>query len=332
MRERLWILLGKKVSGEIDPAELQELERLLRQSGDTTVSGELMERLWHAPLAPLKAGDDTEEENWKAISGAIVTQAPVHSITRPWLWAAASVALLVLAGAGGYWWALHPSRTTQTSVNVLATRPDSRSKITLPDGTTVWLNSDSRVTYPNAYGEKTREITLDGEAFFDVARDPRIPMIVHAKGVDIQVLGTTFNVRAYPQDSQVVASLVTGEIALSDIARPGWRVVLKPHEKLLASPVASKVDTLHTEPRSQTIPEVAWVSGKFSFYREPFGSLADRMGRWYRVQVRITDKSLEQQTLTGVFEKESLEQALTALQVTCRFHYVIREDTVLINR
>src|ERR1700744_3183966 len=98
MRERLWILLGKKVSGEIDPAELQELERLLRQSGDTTVSGEFREGLWHAPLAPLKAGDDTEEENWKAISGAIVTQAPVHSITRPWLWAAASVALLVLAG------------------------------------------------------------------------------------------------------------------------------------------------------------------------------------------------------------------------------------------
>lgn len=329
MRERLWILLGKKVSGEIDPVELQELERLLRQSGDTTVSGELMERLWHTPLEA-KSPDNAEEENWKAIHEAIGKQeAIVKPIRRPWLMAAASVVLLALAGAGGYWWALHPAHKSNT---VLATRPDSRSKITLPDGTTVWLNSDSRVTYPSTYGEKTREINLDGEAFFDVARDPHIPMVVHAKGIDIQVLGTSFNVRAYPQDSQVVASLVTGEIALTDASKPGWRVVLRPNEKLLVTHEETKVDTLHTEPHSQTIPETSWVSGKLSFYREPFGSLADRMGRWYRVQFRITDKSLEKQTLTGVFEKESLEQALTALQVTCHFHYVIREDTVLINR
>lgn len=329
MRERLWILLGKKISGEIDPVELQELERLLRQSGDTTVSGELMERLWHTPLEPRQT-DDAEEENWKAIHEAMGKQEAVtRPMKRPVLLAAASIVLLALAGAGGYWWALHPARTSNT---VLATRPDSRSRITLPDGTTVWLNSDSRVTYANDYGEKTREINLEGEAFFDVARDPQVPMIVRAKGIDIRVLGTSFNVRAYPQDSQVVTSLVTGEIALSNATRPGWRMILKPNEKLLTTPSGNKLDTLHTEPRSQTIPETAWVSGKLSFYREPFGSLAERLGHWYRVQFRIADKSLEKQTLTGVFEKESLEQALTALQVTCRFHYVIREDTVLINR
>ncbi len=353
MRERLWILLGKKVSGEIDADELKELEESLRISAEVVFAGELMERLWEAPLLPART-DESLEYNWAAIAAGIEEkEGLVRSMktTRKWSLVAASFVLLILAGLGGYWWAIH-SWGEQTDVaNMISTRPDSRSKISLPDGTTVWLNSDSKIAYNKHYGERKREITLEGEAFFDVAHNADIPLIVHAKGLDIQVLGTVFNVTAYAQDSQVTTSLISGAVELSAPSKPGWRVLLKPNQKVSVAvdplalqtidsawskanvhPETSDTCTLKPEPHSKIIPEVSWVDNKLVFYQEPFGSLASRMDRWYRVHFQIEDKELEKATLTGIFDRESLSQALTALQLSCHFHYVIKNDTVTVTR
>lgn len=349
MRDRLWILLAKKASGEIDAEELTELQDLLQRSEEAGFNGELMEELWQTPLLPAQA-DDAEAYNWEAVSAGIeAKEAHVESITayRKWGLIAASVVLLVTTGLGGYWWALRSRVAQADTANTISTRPDTRSRITLPDGTAVWLNSDSRMTYNKAFGERKREITLEGEAFFDVARKADVPLVVHARGLDIHVLGTSFNVMAYPADSLVTASLIQGSVELSASSRPGWRVLLQPAHKIsvpvnrLADsavgksqvhPDAPGVSTLLPEPHSQIVPEVSWVDNKLVFYREPFGTLADRMDRWYRVHIRIEDEPLKRVTLTGVFEKESLQQALTALQLGCRFHYAIMGDTVTITR
>lgn len=353
MKERLWLLLGKKVSGEIDAEELGELEQLLRSSGEITFAGELMERLWQAPLVPAQT-DESGDHNWAAIAVGIEEK---ESIVRSmqasvkWIMMAASFVLLVASGIGGYWWT-HRSAVEQTEAgNSISTRPDSRSRISLPDGTTVWLNSDSKIAYNKQYGEHKREITLTGEAFFDVVQNAGMPLVVHAKGLNIQVLGTAFNVTAYAQDSEVTTSLIRGSVELSAPSKPGWRVLLQPNQKISVPvdpltpgaldsgeaaakvhPEASGTYALKPEPRSRIIPEVSWVDNKLVFYQEPFGSLALRMERWFRVQFQIRDEQLKKVTLTGIFDKESLNQALTALQLSCRFHYVIKDDTVTITR
>jgi ferric-dicitrate binding protein FerR (iron transport regulator) len=353
MRERLWILLGKKVSGEINAEELKELEQLLRGSGEIAFAGELMERLWQAPLLPARA-DESVEYNWTAIAAGIEDkESLVRSMRTSLRWSlmAASFVLLIASGLGGYWWARHSSGEQTDVANMISTRPDSRSRISLPDGTTVWLNSDSKIAYNKQYGERKREITLEGEAYFDVAHNAHIPLVVHAKGLDIEVLGTAFNVTAYAQDSQVTTSLIRGAVELSAPSKPGWRVLLKPNQKVSVSvdplapgsidstqvkanvhPETSDTYMLKPEPRSKIIPEVSWVDNKLVFYQEPFGSLALRMDRWYRVHFQIEDEELDNVTLTGIFDKESLNQALTALQLSCRFHYVIKDDTVTVTR
>ena len=335
MKERLWILLGKKINGEIDAEELAELEQLLRHSGEITFTGELMERFWKTPLEPTQA-DQSEAENWAAIERGIAQkEGVIRSMreTRRWVWVAASLVLLITAGAGVYRWSHGTAVQSAETASVVATRSNSRSRLSLPDGTTVWLNGDSRISYNQAFGDKKREITLEGEAFFDVAAHPEVPLVVHASGLNIRVLGTAFNVSIH--DGQVITSLIRGSVELSASSRPGWKVILKPNQKISVSP--EKVDSshlvaLHEEPRSKLIPEVSWVNNKLVFYQEPFGSLAARMGKWYGVYFNIEDEHLEKVTLTGVFDKESLSQALTALQWSCRFHYVIKDDTVTVTR
>lgn len=341
MKERLWILLAKKATREITEDELAEMEQLLRASGEVTFTSDLMERLWEVPLLSPQTRE-SEENNWQAISAHMnVRDEKVRTLHagRRWAWAAAAVVLLCAAGATGYWWARRAPDPIPEA-NVVTTRPDSRSMVTLPDGSTVWLNSASKIAYNKDYGEHRRDVTLTGEAYFDVTHDPKMPLVVHARGVAIVVLGTAFNVRAYEKDSGVTTSLVQGMVALTDSARPGWRMVLQAHQKLTIAnankagdkKAISEALQLQAEPVSGLIPEVSWVDNKLAFYKEPFSSLAERLSRWYRVQIRIEDPQLEKVTFTGVFYKESLTQALSALQVSCRFHFVKEGDLVSITR
>src|ERR1700738_3910132 len=100
-------------------------------------------------------------------------------------------------------------------MNVLFTKRKSHSNLQFPDGTLVVLNENSRISYNADYGRPNREITLEGEAYFDVARNPGSPLVIHAGNINIKVLGTSFDVKAYPRDRQVEASLIRGAIELS---------------------------------------------------------------------------------------------------------------------
>lgn len=354
MRERLWILLGKKVSGEIDTDELKELAWLIKHSGEVTFTAEVMEELWQIPLLA-EQPDESMETHWTAILEGIEEREgydqPKRTSRKWFLIAASFVLLLVVSGLGACWWILCGHGDKTEVVQVISTRPGSRSRISLPDGTTIWLNSSSKIAYNKNYGQRKREITLEGEAYFDVAQNPDIPLIVHARGLDIRVLGTVFNVSAYAQDSQVTTSLIHGAVELSAPSKPGWKVRLRPSQKICITvdplvseamdsvqtkanvhPETSDTSMLKPDPWSKIIPEVSWVDDKLIFYQEPFGSLALRMGRWYGVHFQIEDKELERVTLTGIFDKESLNQALTALQVSCCFHYAVKNDTVTVTR
>ncbi len=339
-KERIWILFSKKMSGEIGPAELKELEELLKR-GDQ-VAGDWMEEAWTAPLRPAPV-DEAAFVNWKAIQEQIeAKEGKVLALRgyRPWLWAAASFVLLAMAGAGGYWYAVNNKPLEPLQQSTASTTADSRSKIALPDGTTIWLNSDSKIIYNNHFGVDNRDITLKGEAYFDVAKNPSVPFVVHAGGLDIKVLGTAFNVTDYEKDRQVTTALVQGSVALSAAAKPGWKVLLQPHQKISISLDSlphtllrvnpGKVTPIEPEPKSNIIPEISWVDDKLVFYKEPFESLARRMERWYGVDVDIKNAALDKVTLTGVFDKESLDQALKALQLSCKFHYSIHNNQVTI--
>ncbi len=118
-------------------------------------------------------------------------------------------------------------------VNEISTRPGSKSKVELPDGSVVWLNAGSTLTYDKDFGKENRAVTLIGEGFFDVTKNKEKPFIISTESISIKVLGTVFNVKAYKEDKQTETSLIHGSIEVTIKNRPNDKIILSPSEKLI---------------------------------------------------------------------------------------------------
>jgi ferric-dicitrate binding protein FerR (iron transport regulator) len=226
-------------------------------------------------------------------------------------------------------------------------RAGARTSLLLPDGTRVWLNSNSKLRYNKEFNSRNREVGLEGEAFFEVTKNAELPFIVHAATLDIQVLGTSFTVKSYPQDATVEATLLKGAI---EVRRKGSQntaqVILKPNEKLVfnkfsgADPVDHLTDPVPEErhkgiasgmavdhirvdlPDSEKV-ETAWMYNRLAFDGENFQELATELERWYDITIVVRDEQLNHYHFSGSFTTETVEEALKDLQLTADFTYKI---------
>jgi len=228
---------------------------------------------------------------------------------------------------------------------VYSSKKGVKNKLVLPDGTKVWLNADSKLTLAKQFGNSaTREVNLSGEAYFEVAHDKKHPFIISANAIKVKVLGTVFNLKAYPEDKDTETTLIEGSVEVSIDGQSSSRITLKPGEKLK---VHNDKNTTTTTPKSMvkattlltktSVPiennkaiESLWTEDKLVFDGEPFENVANELGRWYNKNIIIEDEGLKYASFTATFENKSLTQVLTALQFTTKFRYRIVEDVVYI--
>ncbi len=237
----------------------------------------------------------------------------------------------------------------ETAYNELSTPKGSRSKITLSDGTLVWLNAGSILKYPDKFGDDQREIYLEGEAFFDVERDESKPFFVKTSEINIKVLGTQFNVKSYPEENIVEATLVTGSIEIETTqsgTNQKQHLKLKPNQKATFSKSSrqlsllnkklpgriksARVDKIIVTDKINTEIITSWKDDKLVFSKERFEDILVKIERWYDVEIILEDESLMDYKYTGVFEKETLEQALNALKLATPFEYSIDKNYIII--
>ncbi|MBN8850791.1 MAG: hypothetical protein BGO55_30175 [Sphingobacteriales bacterium 50-39] len=364
-QERLWILLGRKLAGLATEEELQELELLLLAYGEDAATMEIIERMWAS-----RAGKTTTDRDDNILDRIEAATRPVQRTRRLSTWVFSGVAMC--AAAVVCWGVLWKGGEKKETMNVLFTHRKSHSNLLFPDGTSVVLNENSRISYNADFGKVKREIVLEGEAYFDVAKNPGMPLIIHAKNVDIKVLGTSFNVKAYPSDKGVETSLIKGAVEVSSKQWPEQKILLRPNEKInipvsgggpdkntagvqdevdspaaVAAPVKNQpledknnltdtlsynLHSLNIERTSKLIPEIAWMYRKLVFNQESFESVAEKMERWYGVSFYFEDDDLKKEVFTGSFSKESLEEALKALQFSYSFNFIIKKSEVFIQR
>lgn len=179
----------------------------------------------------------------------------------------------------------------------LSTPRGSTYSIQLPDGTMVWLNAASRISYPSVFKEDTRSVEVEGEAFFSVAANEMHPFVVHSGGQQVLVLGTTFNIRAYPGEPQLLTTLVSGKVQVrtpagSSTLTPGWQTTCTPGSWQLQQ---AAVDTTEI---------ISWKNGWIRFRDKPLGEVLAAVSKWYDVDVRLQDESLSQQHFTCYIDKE----------------------------
>jgi ferric-dicitrate binding protein FerR (iron transport regulator) len=247
----------------------------------------------------------------------------------------------------------HPSNIKsehlqRTAENTISTKPGSKSKVQLPDGSQVWLNADSRITYNESFRGPFREVQLTGEAYFDIARDKDHPFIIHANSIDVRVLGTSLNIRSYSNEKNTEAVLIHGSIEVTLRSSPDKKIILQPNEKLVVqngkavvikgTPSVQKYEdapvmTLgkaHIDSKDTVATDVLWVKNKLAFDQETLEEVGRKIERWYDVKVTITDERLKHVAYSGVFEDESLRQLMEALRMTGNFRYSINKKVVTI--
>ena len=191
-----------------------------------------------------------------------------------------------------------------------------RTLVTLADGTTVWVNGKSTLTFPNCFSSRTRKVELDGEAYFDVARNEKCPFIVHTHAMDIEVLGTKFNVEAYAKQQNFEASLIQGKIKIkspsdnniSQVLLPDYKSTLK-NGKL----VISKIEDYNI---------YRWKEGLYCFKNKSFIEIIKDLEKYYNLKIIVDKPSITNIILTGKFRiSDGLDYALRILQKDVPFIY-----------
>lgn len=239
-------------------------------------------------------------------------------VTRFIRYAAAVAACLVLLA--GFGWMLHAYRSP---VRMLTASTDACTQtIRLPDGSEVTLNRHSRLSYPETFGRE-RIVELEGEAYFEVSKNPEKPFRVKASGVTVSVLGTHFNVNAYAADSLVETTLLEGSVAVSTNTN-GEARILSPNETAI---YRKSTGTLAVHTDEDADHEISWRTGILSFEDTPMGEIARRLSHHFAVNIRIDGEALRSYRLNARFgQDETLEEILDILASTGDFTYKMTES------
>lgn len=196
----------------------------------------------------------------------------------------------------------------------------------LPDGTKVHVGPQTTFYYKGNYGEKTREVYLEGEAYFDVAKQKDKPFIVKVKGQDIEVLGTKFNVLAYPNDSLFVTTLLEGSVSLF-IEKLNTHTILNPDEQFVYNRQNSRTEILKVKASEY----LRWTEGYYYFREQSLKSILDRLSRVYELNFVMKSDALKQKKFTGTFYKgQNIEEVLDIINVSVPFKYKIEGRNIVI--
>jgi transmembrane sensor len=231
-----------------------------------------------------------------------------------------------------------------------ASRAGERKSFQLPDGSKVMLNAGSTLTMAQDFNTNSREITLEGEAFFDVSHNPGKPFIIHTATMNIKVLGTVFNVKAYPSDKTAETSLLKGSVEITMKNDAKKKIILRPNEKIvLPNLVTENKQAEKSTPKKvaaakldytiaaltyidSAVKEVSWTENRLAFTENSFEEIAPVLERWYNVTITIEDEAVKQYEFTATFDQKNIIEILNYLQMTRQFDYIIEKNNQIIIR
>ena len=259
--------------------------------------------------------------NLQEIPGQLQKAGSANKMTRFYLAFSKIAAILIIPLLlVSIWMYLNKVNTTNllTSVSVheIYTKPGTRTKIDLSDGTKVWLNDGTTFRYPELFTGENREVFVDGEAYFEVRSNPQKPFVVDNKMIRTVVTGTHFNINGYAADQFFEATLSEGKVSLE---KDKQNFSMSPGEQVQYDALTNVMIKKNVNPENA----VAWINGMLIFKDEKLETAIKKLGRWYNVEIILSDKVLNNYLLTGTFQHEQLDQTLKliSLALPVRFEY-----------
>lgn len=326
-------LIANYLTEGLDKNALDELKTWIAASAENQQYFICQREIWFSAVSREAASVYDKDKAFENFRNRVESQKEIQSTSRRGfslsaLWRyAAVVAIIIAVGCISYWQGEVNVKDTFADISVEAPL-GSKTKLYLPDGTLVWLNAGSRMTYSQGFGVDNRKVEQEGEGYFEVKRNEKIPFFVKTKDLQLQVLGTKFNFRDYPEDHEVVVSLLEGKVGLNNLLREEKEAVLSPDERA----VLNKANGLLTVESVTASNASQWTDGYLFFDEELLPDIAKELERSYNVKIHIANDSLKTFRFYGNFvrREQNIQEVLEALASTEKMQYKIEERNITI--
>jgi len=312
MKEHLYNeLIAKSLSGDISAAEQAQLDTWMQEQDTNQADYDASKQVWDAAKSDdtfkvntddawgkfegKMAWDDTIEENTP--TAKVVSLSPMKQLLR--------IAAVLLVAGGAFWF--YQNSMTNGAMATIQTEENERKEVALPDGSKIWLNERSTITYDKAFA--SRNVTLKGEAFFDIARDEQRPFRIQAAKTETEVLGTSFNIRAYPEESAIEVAVKTGKVSFSEnIANLKPLILTKGHKGIL-----DKKDWVLKKETPNNENALSWKTGQLSFDNATMKTIVSDLEKHFDTNISAQNTAILNCHFTGKFSDAKISEILTAL-------------------
>ena len=310
--------LNQFVEGHYSRTEYRRVKELFAQDPDTTLQ-EAMQTHWDEIPAnqPL---NNRMKQRLNSLLAQLTGRQPTKKTSVFALYQrVAAILFIPLALAMAAYWLLQAKPEQAEAMATIHSPDGARTEFVLPDGTTGWLNSGSKLSYPVTF-HKSREVELTGEACFRVVRRDGEKFRVKTPGLTVQVLGTVFNVAAYPDDKEINVVLEEGQVQIfSSLIANSY--TMQPDEKFNLNLIQHQAQISKVNAAELTL----WTQGILRFNGEPLSEVVKKLARWYNVDFEIRDEQLRAYNFKATFKNDQLEEILRMIALTTPMKYRIEE-------
>lgn len=320
-------LITKHLSGESSAEEAKQVEAWIALRPENDLHFQKMKKVFemgssHYQKANAQDLNIDVSQEWNQFVNTISkNEAKIRSITPAgstgnWVRIAAAIVLLVASGLViNYFISKNQEIQFQTSTNTLT--------VSLPDGSKAILNKNSSLTYTPAFGDANRKVTLHGEAFFEVARNPQKPFVISIDNAQVEVLGTSFNVQGYKERQALEVTVATGVVRFS-IPEVKQEVTLQAGEQGLFTKSARQLSSV----ANKDINFLSWNTRKIVFEETDLRSVVETLNNTYQVNIIIATEIPPSCVVTVSFDHQTLEAVLNVLKTTLNLTYKVNGDTI----
>ncbi len=251
----------------------------------------------------------------------------IRSIVR---WAAAIIIAFLIGGLASYFIFNTEPVHKKNFFCEIASPYGSKTELTLPDGSKVWLNAGSKLKYANNFNQDNRDVLLDGEAFFEIEKNKNLPFIVNTSGIDVKVVGTTFNVKAYWQENTITTTLVKGKVLLQSKKYhlekdaelfPSQKAIFSKSDKQL---VIANIDDVYSE--------ISWKDNLLIIKGEMLSELAVKLERKYNMRIIFGSDDIKTYKFSGKLKDETIQQVLDVIKLSAPIDYRINGKNIVLTK
>jgi len=326
-------LILKCLLGEASTEELEQVVAWMESAPENFAQYEEIRDAWFAGGQLREMSQADIEKRYELLKTRISSNSSTSAKTKKLLFipqwmkiAAVFVFAFLLGGTLAYELMFEYSAQADSQYEIEAPY-GAKIAMNLADGTKVWLNAGSKMTYDNSFNSSNRRIHLVGEGYFKVAKNTELPFVVEAGEVAVKAVGTAFNVKAYPDEDLLEATLVEGIV---DVSKGKDHIMLSPNQNITIQNPNALTSKMNYEllKNVNTLVYTSWIGKRWIFERETMDDFIKTLERRYDVHINIQDQRLDTYKITGSIDQQTLGQLLKALQLTIPLDYTINDDEV----